>query len=65
MIAGTWKERKCPSADEWINKMGHLDTVIQSEVSEKEKQTPYVSTHTYIYMTSTTVEQMNIHAKQK
>ena len=45
--------------------MGHLDTVIQSEVSEKEKQTPYVSTHTYIYVTSTTVEQMNIHAKQK
>lgn len=42
-----------------------LDTVIQSEVSEKEKQTSHISTHTCIYATSTTVAQMNIHAKQK
>ena len=59
-IARTWKQRKCPSTDEWIKKMWHiytmayysaiernkielflvswmdLETVIQSEVSQKE-----------------------------
>ena len=60
-IARSWKQPKCPSADEWIKKMWYmytveyystikrneigsfvetwmnLETVIQSEVSEKEK----------------------------
>ena len=60
-IARTWKQRKCPSTDEWIKKMWHrytmeyysaikrneielfvvrwmvLESVIQSEVSQKEK----------------------------
>ena len=60
-IARSWKQPKCPSIDEWINKMWHiytmecysvikrneigsfvetwmnLETVIQSEVSQKDK----------------------------
>ena len=60
-IAGTWKQPKCPSTEEWIKKMWYihtmeyysvikrneigsfvemwmdLETVIQSEVSQKEK----------------------------
>ena len=60
-IAMTWKQSKCPSTDEWINKMWYiytmeyysaikrneielfvvrrmaLESVIQSEVSQKEK----------------------------
>ena len=60
-IARSWKQRKCPSTDEWIKKMWYIDTmeyysdikrneigsfvdmwmdletVIQSEVSQKEK----------------------------
>ena len=26
-IAGTWKQPKCPSSDEWIKKMWHIYTV--------------------------------------
>ena len=60
-IARTWRQPKCPSAEEWIQKMWYiytmeyysaikrnkivpfaemwmdLETVIQSEVSQKEK----------------------------
>ena len=60
-IARSWKQPKCPSTDEWINKMWYiytmeyysaikenevgsfvetwmdLETIIQSEVSQKEK----------------------------
>ena len=60
-IARTWKQPKCPSTDEWIEKMWHIytmeyysaikrnemevfvvgwmdpETVIQSDVSQKEK----------------------------
>ena len=60
-IAGTWKQPNCPSTDEWIKKMWHiqsmeyysatkrnetelfvvrwmyLESVMQSEVSQKEK----------------------------
>ena len=70
-IARTWKQPKCPSADEWIKKMWHihtmeyysvikrnemelfvvrwmeLESVIQSEVSQKEKNK--YSMLTYIY----------------
>ena len=69
-IARTWKQRKCPSTDEWI-KMWHihtmecysalkrneielfvvrwmdLETVIQSEVSQKEKNKYRMLTHIY------------------
>ena len=73
-IAKTWKQSKCPSADEWIKKMWHiytmeyysaingneielfvvrwmdLESVIQSEVSQKEKNKYRMLT--YIYMES-------------
>ena len=68
-IAGTWKQLKCPSTDEWIKKMWHiytmeyypaikrneielfvvrwmdLESVIQSEVSQKNKY--HMLTHMY------------------
>ena len=61
-IAKTWKQLKCPSTDEWLNKLWYiytmgcysagkrnasgsflmkwmnLEPIIQSEVSQKEKQ---------------------------
>ena len=61
VIARTWKQPRCPSADEWIRKLWHiytmeyysaikknsfesvlmrgmkLETIIQSEVSQKDK----------------------------
>ena len=67
--ARTWKQPKCPSADEWIKKMWYiytmayhsaikrnrirsflemwmyLETVIQSEVSQKEKNKYHILTH--------------------
>ena len=69
--ARTWKQPKCPSTDEWINKMWHiytmeyysaikrneielfvergmdLESVIQSEVSQKEKNKYCMLTHIY------------------
>ena len=69
-IARTWKQPKCPSADEWI-KMWHiytmeyysaikrneielsvvrrmdLESIIQSEVSQKEKNKYRMLTHIY------------------
>ena len=69
--ARTWKQPKCPSTDEWINKMRHiytmeyysaikrneielfvergmdLESVIQSEVSQKEKNKYHTLTHIY------------------
>ena len=68
-IARSWKQRKCPSTDEWIKKMQHiytmeyysaierneigsfvetwmdLETIIQSEVSQKEKNKYCILTH--------------------
>ena len=70
-IARTWKQPKCPSADEWIKKMWHIytmeyysaikrneielfvvrwmdvESVIQSEVSQKEKNKYRMLTHIY------------------
>ena len=70
-IARTWKQSKCPSSEEWINKMWHLytmeyysaikrnemellvvrwmelESVIQSEVSQKEKNKYIMLTHLY------------------
>ena len=70
-IAGTWKQLKCPSRDEWLKKMWHiyimeyhsaikrnkialfvarwmgLESVIQSEVSQKEKNKYRMLTHIY------------------
>ena len=70
-IARTWKQPKCPSTDEWIEKMWHrytmeyysairrneielfivrwmdLETVIQNEVSQKQKNRHRMLTHIY------------------
>ena len=69
-IARSWKQPKCPSTDEWIEKMWYiytmeyysaikrneigsfvetwmdLETVIRSEVSQKEKNKYCILTHT-------------------
>jgi len=71
IIARTWKQHRCPSADEWIRKLWYiytmeyysaikkntfesvlmrwmkLESIIQSEVSQKEKQQYNVLTHIY------------------
>ena len=68
-IARTWKQRICPSIDEWIKKLWciyameqcsaikrnafesvlmkwmNLEPIIQSEVSQKEKDKYHVLTH--------------------
>ena len=70
-IARTWKQPRCPSADEWIRKLWYiytmeyytaikkntiesvlmrwikLEPIIQSEVSQKEKQQYSILTHIY------------------
>ena len=69
IIARTWKQPRCPSADEWIRKVWciytveyysaikrntfasilmrsmNLEPIIQSEVSQKEKDKYCISTH--------------------
>ena len=70
-IARTWKQPRCPSADEWIRKLWYiytmeyysvikkntfesvlmrwmkLEPIIQSEVSQKEKQQYSILSHIY------------------
>ena len=70
-IARTWKQPRCPSADEWIRKLWYIHTLeyysaikrntfesdlmrwmnlessIQSEVSQKEKDKYCILTHIY------------------
>ena len=70
-IARTWKQPKCPLADEWIRKLWYtypmeyysaiksntfesvlmrwmnLEPIIQSEVSQKEKDKYHILTHIY------------------
>ena len=60
-IVRIWKQPKCPLTDEWIKKMWHiytmeyysaiktnkLEAVIQSEVSQKEKNKYHMLTHIY------------------
>ena len=70
-IVRTWKQPKCPSTDEWIQKMWHiytmeyysaikrnemevfvvrwmdLESVLQSEVSQKEKNKYRMLTQIY------------------
>ena len=59
-IARTWKQPKCPLTDEWIKKMWYiykielfvvrwmdLESVIQSEVSQKERNKYHILTHIY------------------
>ena len=60
IIARTWKQPRCPSADEWIRKLRYiytlesvlkrwmkLEPIIQSEVSQKEKHQSSILTHIY------------------
>ena len=71
IIARTWKQPRCPSADEWIRKLWYiytmecyaaikknafesvlmrwmkLESIIQSEVSQKEKHQSSILTHIY------------------
>ena len=60
IIASTWKQLKCPLADEWIRKLWYiytmesvlmrwmkLEPLIQSEVSQKEKHQYSILTHIY------------------
>ena len=71
VIARTWKQPRCPSADEWIRKRWYiytmeyywaikkntfesvlmrwmkLESIIQSEVSQKEKHQHSILTHIY------------------
>ena len=36
-IARTWKQRKCPSTDEWIKKMWHIYTMAYYSAIERNK----------------------------
>ena len=71
IVAGSWKQSRYPSTDEWIKKTWHIYTVeyysaikrntfesvlmrwmnlepiIQSEVSQKEKDEHFILTHIY------------------
>ena len=71
IIARTWKQPRCPSADEWIRKLWYiytmeyysaiknnsfesvlmrwmkLEPIIQSEVSQKDKDQCSIPTHIY------------------
>ena len=60
IIARTWKQPRCPSADEWIRKLRYiytlesvlkrwmkLEPIIQSDVSQKVKHQYSILTHTY------------------
>ena len=52
-VARTWKQPRCPSADEWIRKLWYIYTmeyysdIIKSEVSQKEKHQYRILTHIY------------------
>ena len=87
IIARTWKQPRCPLADEWIRKLWYIDTmeyysaikkntfesvlmrwmklelIIQSEVSQKEKQEYSILTH--IYMDFRKMVMMTLYARQQ
>ena len=43
-IARTWKQRKCPSTEEWIKKMWYIYTVEYYSAIKKNKIMPFVAT---------------------
>ena len=43
-IAGTWKQPKCPSADEWIKKMWHIYTMEYHSAIRKKEVLPFAAT---------------------
>ena len=87
IIARTWKQPRCPSADEWIRKLWYiytleyysaikknsfesvlmrwmkLEPIIQSEVSQEDKDQYSILTH--IYMEFKKMVMITLYAKQK
>ena len=87
IIARTWKQPRCPSADEWIRKLWYvytveyysaikknsfesvlmrwmkLEPIIQSEVSQKDKE--HYSILRHIYMEFRKMVTITLYAKQK
>ena len=45
-IARTWKQRKCPSTEEWIKKIWYIyiDTIVYYSAIEKNKTMPSAAT---------------------
>ena len=43
-IAKTWKQRKCPSTDEWIKKMWYVNTMESYSPIKKSEIMPFVAT---------------------
>ena len=87
IIARTWKQPRCPSADEWIRKLWYiytmeyysaikknafesvligwmkLEAIIQSEVSQKDKDQYSILTH--IYLIKKKMVTITLYEKQK
>ena len=87
IIASTWKQPRCPSADAWIRKLWYiytmeyysaikknsfesvlmrwikLEPIIQSEVSQKDKD--HYSILTHIYMEFRKMIMITLYARQK
>ena len=43
-IAKTWKQRKCPSTDEWIKTMWHIYTMEYYSAIKKNEIMPFAAT---------------------
>ena len=89
IIARTWKQPRCPSADKWIRKLWYIYTmdyysgiknnsfesvlmrwmkpepIIQSEVSQKDKDHYSILRYTYIYMEFRKMLMITLYVEQK